>query len=62
MPFYVNGKAVGTVWVVIHDLSRRFDSEDLRLMTDLGAFAASAYQALVLNKVHAAYAVIEFFS
>ena len=42
MPFYVNGKAVGTVWVVIHDLSRRFDSEDLRLMTDLGAFAASA--------------------
>ena len=60
MPFYVNGKAVGTVWVVIHDLSRRFDSEDLRLMTDLGAFAASAYQALgSLNKVHAAYAVIE---
>ena len=60
MPFYVNGKAVGTVWVVIHDLSRRFDSEDLRLMTDLGAFAASAYQALgSLNKVHAAHAVIE---
>jgi PAS domain S-box-containing protein len=60
MPFYVNGKAVGTVWVIIHDLSRRFDSEDLRLMTDLGAFAASAYQALgSLNKAHAAYAVIE---
>jgi PAS domain S-box-containing protein len=60
MPFYVNGKAVGTVWVVIHDLSRRFDSEDLRLMTDLGAFAASAYQALgSLAKVHAASAVIE---
>ena len=60
MPFYVNGKAVGTVWVVIHDLSRRFDSEDLRLMTDLGAFAASAYQALgSLTKVHAASAVIE---
>ena len=61
MPFYVNGKAVGTVWVVMHDLSRRFDSEDLRLMTDLGAFAASAYQALgSLNKVHAASAVIEY--
>jgi PAS domain S-box-containing protein len=60
MPFHVHGKAVGTVWVVIHDLSRRFDSEDLRLMTDLGAFAASAYQALSsLNKVHAASAVIE---
>ena len=61
MPFYVDGKAVGTVWVVIDDLSRRFDREDLRLMTDLGAFAASAYQALgSLNKVHAASAVIEF--
>ena len=60
MPFHVHGKAVGTVWVVIHDLSRRFDSEDLRLMTDLGAFAASAYQALgSLTKVHAASAVIE---
>jgi PAS domain S-box-containing protein len=60
MPFYVNGKAVGTVWVVIHDLSRRFDREDLRLMTDLGAFAASAYQALgALNKVHVASSVIE---
>jgi PAS domain S-box-containing protein len=59
MPFYVNGKAVGTVWVVMHDLSRRFDSEDLRLMTDLGAFAASAYQALgSLTLVHAASAVI----
>ena len=60
MPFYVDGKAVGTVWVVIHDLSGRFDREDLRLMTDLGAFAASAYQALrALNKVHVAASVIE---
>jgi PAS domain S-box-containing protein len=60
MPFHVDGKVVGTVWVVIHDLSRRFDGEDLRLMTDLGAFAASAYQALgSLTKVHAAAAVIE---
>ncbi|MGA9005537.1 MAG: PAS domain S-box protein [Xanthobacteraceae bacterium] len=60
MPFRVNGKVVGTVWVVMHDLSRRFDREDLRLMTDLGAFAASAYQALgSLTKVHAAAAVIE---
>ena len=63
MPFHVNGKVVGTVWVIIHDVSRRFDSEDLRLMTDLGAFAASAYQALgSMNKVHVASAVIEFIS
>jgi PAS domain S-box-containing protein len=60
MPFYVSGKAVGTVWIVMHDMSRRFDSEDLRLMTDLGAFAASAYQAFgALTKFHAASAVIE---
>lgn len=61
MPFYVNGKAVGTVWIVMHDMSRRFDLEDLRLMTDLGAFAASAYQAISsLTKFNAATAVIDF--
>jgi PAS domain S-box-containing protein len=61
MPFHVNGKAVGTVWIVMHDKSRRFDSEDLRLMTDLGAFAASAYQALSsLVTINAASAVVAF--
>ena len=60
MPFYVGGKAVGTVWIVAHDLSRRFDSEDLRVMMDLGTFAASAYQALSSSsKVSAASAVID---
>ena len=59
VPFYVGGKAVGTVWVVLHDLSRRFDSEDFRVMTDLAAFAASAYQVLgSLTKSHAAAAVV----
>jgi PAS domain S-box-containing protein len=60
VPFYVNSKAVGTIWIVMHDLSRRLDSEDLRLMSDLGAFAAFAYQTLAsLDKIHAAAAVIE---
>ena len=59
MPFHVDGKAVGTVWIVMHDLSRRFNSEDLRLMTDLGAFAASAYQAFgALTQVNAATAFV----
>jgi PAS domain S-box-containing protein len=59
VPFYVHGKAVGTVWVVLHDLSRRFDCEDFRVMTDLAAFAASAYQVLgSLAKSHAAAAVV----
>jgi PAS domain S-box-containing protein len=45
IPFHVNGEAVGTIWVVLHDPSRRFEAEDLRLMTNLGAFAAAAYQS-----------------
>ena len=44
IPFYVKGQAVGTIWVVSHDQRRRFDAEDLRVMTNLGAFAAGAYQ------------------
>ncbi len=46
IPFYVRGEAVGTIWVVSHDESRRFDAEDLRLMTNLGTFASAAYQTL----------------
>jgi PAS domain S-box-containing protein len=44
VPFYVDGEAIGTIWVVAHDSSRRFDAEDLRLLTSLGAFASAAYQ------------------
>lgn len=44
LPFFVDGEAVGTIWVIAHDPSCRFDAEDLRLLTSLGAVAASAYQ------------------
>ena len=47
IPFYIQGEAVGTIWVVAHDLSRRFDGEDLRVMTSLATFAAAAYQTLL---------------
>jgi len=47
VPFYVGGKAVGTIWAVAHDFRCRFDAEDERLMTSLGKFASSAYQILV---------------
>ena len=47
IPFYINGEALGTIWVVAHDASRRFDSEDLRVMTNLGTFAAAAYQTIL---------------
>ena len=46
LPFHVGGKAVGTIWVIAHDASRRFDLEDLRVMTALGAFASAAYYTL----------------
>jgi signal transduction histidine kinase len=46
IPFYVGGKAIGTIWVIVHDQSHRFDSEDLRVMNNLGTFAAAAYQTL----------------
>jgi signal transduction histidine kinase len=44
VPFYINGIAVGTIWVIAHTNSRRFDGEDLRLLESLGRFAAVAYQ------------------
>src|SRR6476469_3400492 len=43
-PFYVAGKAVGTIWVIAHDEQRKFDAEDLRQLVSLGSFASSAYQ------------------
>jgi signal transduction histidine kinase len=46
IPFYIAGKAVGTIWVIAHDAMHPFDGEDLRVMTNLGIFAASAYQTL----------------
>jgi PAS domain S-box-containing protein len=45
VPFYVNGKAVGTIWGIMHSERRKFDAEDDRVMASLGKFASSAYQA-----------------
>jgi PAS domain S-box-containing protein len=45
VPFYIKGEAVGTIWVVSHDDIRRFDAEDLRVLTNLGTFAGAAYQS-----------------
>ena len=50
VPFYVKGEAIGTIWVVAHDQSRRFDAEDLRVMTNLGIFASAAYQSWLSAK------------
>jgi PAS domain S-box-containing protein len=60
IPFYIKGEALGTIWVVSHDDSRRFDAEDLRLMTNLGTFAAAAYQTLLsLNATQQIASIVE---
>jgi signal transduction histidine kinase len=46
VPFYVEGRAVGTIWAITHDDRRKFDAEDMRQLVSLGRFASSAYQAV----------------
>ena len=47
IPFYVDNKAVGTIWAVIHDPSRKFEPEDRRLLQNLSQFASTAFKVLV---------------
>jgi GAF domain-containing protein len=47
IPFYLDDKAVGTIWAVIHEPDRHFDAEDKRLLENLSTIAASAYRVLV---------------
>jgi PAS domain S-box-containing protein len=44
VPFYVRREAVGTIWAVSHDDSRKFDAEDMRQLESLGRFASAAFQ------------------
>ncbi|HEY4330775.1 MAG TPA: PAS domain S-box protein, partial [Phycisphaerae bacterium] len=46
IPFYIEGKAVGTIWVVAHEKECRFDAEDLRIMSSLATFASAAYKVV----------------
>lgn len=42
VPVYVNGRALGTLWIVGHDEERKFDREDIRMMTSLASFCGAA--------------------
>jgi signal transduction histidine kinase/CheY-like chemotaxis protein len=45
IPFHFEDRPVGTLWVVsLGDDGRRFDAEDLRLLTSLARFASIAYR------------------
>jgi PAS domain S-box-containing protein len=46
VPFYVQGRAVGTIWAIAHGDRRKFDAEDVRQLVSLGSFASSAYQVV----------------
>ena len=42
LPWAVSGGPVGTLWVVVHSDRRKFDREDVRLMSCLAGFASGA--------------------
>jgi signal transduction histidine kinase len=47
VPIHGEGRPVGTLWIIAHDETRKFDAEDHRIMTNLSRFAATAYHLLV---------------
>lgn len=46
IPFHIDGKAVGTIWAVIHTPGKKFQPEDRRLLANLTTFASAAYRVL----------------
>ncbi len=50
IPFYIDGQARGTIWVVSHDPDIGFDAEDLRVLTNLGDFTSLAYRTVLSLK------------
>jgi GAF domain len=51
VPFYVQGKAVGTIWAISHSDRRKFDAEDLRQLVSLSVFTSSGYGVTLLECV-----------
>ena len=45
-PFYIDDRPRGTVWVVAHSPTTKFDAEDARMLTRLTEYAAGAVQRL----------------
>ena len=53
IPFFVGGRPVGTIWAMTFDDVRTFDAEDVRILTSLGEFAATALQVVsALDSAH----------
>ena len=47
VPFHVNGRPVGTLWINVHSPDRTFDREDARLLQGLARFASAGYQMIL---------------
>ncbi|MBD1913233.1 MULTISPECIES: ATP-binding protein [unclassified Leptolyngbya] len=47
LPLMADHHALGTIWIMSHDEQRHFDAEDVRIMTSLADFTATA---LLLNQ------------
>ena len=43
LPFDIDSRPAGTIWIVAHDTFRQFDIEDVRIMSRLAAFTGAAY-------------------
>ena len=41
VPIEAGGEPAGNIWVMLHDASRHFEPEDLRLLTNLSRFASA---------------------
>jgi signal transduction histidine kinase len=54
-PWEIESKPCGTLWVIKHDPSARFDAEDVRLVQNLARFAGAGF--VVLERRRAAAAV-----
>ena len=65
-PFFCNENAIGTLWIASHQLSKKFDLEDSRIMHSLAEFAGIAWQTSrqveELNKSRAAVAGLHEYS
>ncbi|WP_159713147.1 GAF domain-containing protein [Geminicoccus flavidas] len=44
VPFRVEGRPIGTLWVVMHHPAARFEQEDSRILQNLARFASAAHQ------------------
>lgn len=51
LPFRVNGRIAGTIWIVTHDDRRLLDAEDVRIMSSLADFTGAVYAQLAARAV-----------